>query len=96
MNTMNIPGFTAEGSLYVGRTQYNVSATQHSEEHCGSSPMLLQSTVVPQLPVRIGRVCGSCTLTIGHVVFGIRRCSDFSCDLQTFDCEYGDSEIELC
>ena len=28
MNTINIPGFTAEDSLYKSRTQYNMSATR--------------------------------------------------------------------
>jgi hypothetical protein len=91
-----LPGFTAESSLSTCRTQYNVTATDQCEEHHGNRSVLLRRTVVPQLPVRIGKVCGSCTLTIGRVRFGIRRCADFSCDLQTFECALGDSAIELC
>ena len=91
-----LPGFTAEISLAACRRQYNVPAAHHGEEHRGNSVGLLLRTVVPQLPVRIGKVCGSCTVDIGHFRLGIRRFSDFSCDLRTFDCQYGDSEIELC
>ncbi len=28
MNTVNIPGFTAEDSLYISRTQYHMTATR--------------------------------------------------------------------
>ncbi len=83
MNIRNIPGFTAEDSLYLSRTKYSVTAAHHYGEHNRRSSRLLHGTVLPQLPVRLGRVCSPCTVQIGGFGLGIRRCTDYACDLET-------------
>jgi hypothetical protein len=40
MNTMNIPGFTAEDSLYISRTQYHVTATKFLAANADIRPQM--------------------------------------------------------
>jgi hypothetical protein len=40
MNTLNIPGFTAEDSLYISRTPYNITATKFLAAKADLRPQL--------------------------------------------------------
>jgi hypothetical protein len=40
MNTMNMPGFTAEDSLYISRTQYQMTATKFLAAKADIQPQL--------------------------------------------------------
>jgi hypothetical protein len=46
---MNIPGFTAEGSLYTSRAQYNMTATRF---------LAAKADIQPQLPAVCGYLSG--------------------------------------
>jgi hypothetical protein len=89
----NIPGFTAEDSLYPSSGRYSATATCLHQRHDLHRASAVQQSVVPQLPIRLGRVCGPC---IGGFGLGFRECADFSCDLQKFECDYGEPSIEDC
>jgi len=93
---VNIPGFTAEASLHPCSVRYTAAATYDCANGYASVRLPLEPMVVPQLPIRVGRVCGPCTLSVGPFKIGIKRCTDFNCDLQTFECDFGDSETVLC
>ena len=89
---MNMPRFTAEESLGTSKSQYKVAAGHHSQNRT----MLLQHRVVPQLPISVGRVCDfSCG--IRATLLGAHRiCRDFTCDLQSFDCDFGPAYDDIC
>jgi hypothetical protein len=55
MNTMNMPGFTAENSLYRSRKQYNVTATKFLAAKANIRPQLR-----PGLPCDPSCVCVTC------------------------------------
>ena len=42
MNTVNMPGFTAEDSLYISRTQYRMTATKFLAAKADLRPQLLR------------------------------------------------------
>jgi hypothetical protein len=56
MKTINIPGFTAEDSLYKSRTQYNMSATRFLAAKADIRPQQLR----PGLPCDRSCVCVTC------------------------------------
>jgi hypothetical protein len=83
MKTTNMPGFTAEDSLLMSRAQYNMAASQNYQKDHLDRGLLAQGNVVPQLPIKLGHVCGNC-LPRGAIQawggVGGRECCDFYCD----------------
>ena len=65
MKTINMPGFSAQGSLYISRT----TASHNYQKHHPNSGLLLQRNVVPQAPIFLGQVCQTC-VPIGYRNFG--------------------------
>jgi hypothetical protein len=55
-----MPGFSAEGSLYRGKTQYNVTANHCSQQQHLNGTTDKHRSVIPQLPIRLGLACGAC------------------------------------
>src|SRR5215467_16153520 len=90
LSIMNMPGFSANASLYKRRTQYNISDYQR---HHLNSTLLARGKVIPQLPLYIGRFCeGGCVIQGVHqgggggcVSYGTRTCCNYFADPNTGD-----------
>ena len=79
MNTMNMPGFSAQESLYISKT----TASHNYQKHHPNSGLLLQRNVVPQAPIFLGETCGRCNpQNVWQVKTGsgMMECCDFYCD----------------
>ena len=99
MKTMNMPGFSAEDSLYISRTQDNVTASQNYQKHHLNSALLLQRNVVLQLPIFLGQVCGDCIPRNWYeqkAGTGMRQCCDFYCDMPKGKCWKSNCKSGLC
>src|SRR2546430_1704006 len=86
---MNMPKFTAEASLYMGKTQYNVTASHYSQKHDRNSAIHVHRNIVPQLPIKLGQVCSPCIPEGLSHKYGSRECCDFYCDLPSGYCWKG-------
>ena len=88
MKTMNMPGFSAEDSLYISRTQDNMTASRYYQNHHLNTALLVQRNVVPQLPIFLGKVCGDCLPAGPGAIMGIggMKCCDFYCDMPKGKC----------
>ncbi len=82
---MNMPGLTAEDSLYVSSTQYGTTA-----HHYWTRPLdytrLERHTIVPQRKVKMPFLsCGKCRLDGSfmetYLGLGGMECCDFYCDI---------------
>jgi hypothetical protein len=83
MKHMNMPGFTAEDSLLMSRTQDKMAASQNYQKDHLDRGLLAQGNVVPQLPIKLGQVCGNCNPQNAlqfKMGVGMRECCDFYCD----------------
>ena len=99
MKTTNMPGFTAEDSLYTSRPQYNMTASQNYQKHHLNSALLVQRNVVPQLPIKLGQVCGKCipeSVTDIHFGVGMMECCDFWCDPPKGSCWRSNCAKNVC
>jgi len=78
---MSLPAFTAENSLHLHTTQYN--AAVDGDDRSGF--WRLQRTVVPQLPLYVGQVCGECGV-LDTLVGAPKECRDLYCDPNRGEC----------
>ena len=91
--TMRMPGFTSEGSLYASKTQYKTTASHHRLISA------LLGKVVPQLPIKFGKVCGKCipeSVTDIHFGVGMMECCDFWCDPPKGSCWRSNCAKNVC
>src|SRR5262249_49893679 len=90
MNTANMPGFTAESSLYVSRTQYNVTVRHYYQNHQLNSTSLVQGNVVPQLKKVIGKYCDIACGFFEKLSLEPRYCGNILFDTEKGVIELGD------
>lgn len=59
MNTLDMPGFTADAALYITRKQYSVTASYYRQNHQLGRPSPVQGNVVPQMKIHWSNYCTS-------------------------------------
>jgi hypothetical protein len=74
---MSLPAFTAENSLHLATTEYNAAGD-------GDDGSRTRRTVVPQLPLYVGRVCDCGVLDT--LVGVVKSCDSLFCDPNSGRC----------
>jgi hypothetical protein len=94
---MNIPAFTAEDSLYISRTQYNVTARHYYQTHQLNSTLLAQGNVVPQVKKTFAYYCLSECSFWDKLLLRGRWCGHVDFDTETGIFDMTDPSIlDLC
>jgi hypothetical protein len=75
MNTLNMPGFTAEDSLYI-------TARHYYQKQQLNSTLLVQGNVVPQMKKHFATYCSECSFW-GKLTLRTKWCGELYFDTET-------------